>query len=109
MPLWRPVSDGVVLEVRVIPKASANAVQGLHESSDGVLSLKVKVRAQPEQGKANAGVIEVLSKALKVPKSRFEVVSGSTQPRKSLLIRGEASDITKKLEKLLADQGETTP
>jgi uncharacterized protein (TIGR00251 family) len=107
MSVFRRVADGVVLELRVTPNASVNAILGLHVASDGVLSLKVKVRAQPEQGKANRGVIEVLAKALGVPKSRFEIVSGETQSRKSLLIRGETLQITIKLEKLLADQGET--
>lgn len=61
-----------MIEVRLTPKASRNAV-----SVDGE-RLKVSVTAMPEGGKANAAVVKVLSKAIGVPKSRLELVRGAT-------------------------------
>jgi len=48
----------------------------------------VKVTVPPEKGKANKAVIELLSKALKVPKSRIEIIKGETSRIKTVFIDG---------------------
>ncbi|WP_372603051.1 DUF167 domain-containing protein [Actibacterium sp.] len=63
---------GAEIAVRVTPKASRNMIK----SEDGVL--RVYVTVVPEDGKANAAVVKLLSKALGVPKSRLELVRGHT-------------------------------
>ncbi|WP_283400300.1 DUF167 domain-containing protein [Desulfurobacterium pacificum] len=50
--------------------------------------LKMKVTVPPEGGKANKAVVELLSKALKVPKSRIEIIKGETSRIKTLFIEG---------------------
>jgi len=69
--------------VRVQPKASANKILGEHAGA-----LKVSVTAAPEKGKANAAVIALLSKELRVPKSWIEITRGETTRIKTLRIRG---------------------
>lgn len=54
--------------------------------SDG--SLKVKVAAVPEKGKANAEVCEVLARHFDVPVSQVEIVAGATSTRKRVRISG---------------------
>lgn len=63
---------GTLLTCRVTPKASRNAIE-----RDGD-TLRVYVTTVPEGGKANAAVIKLLSKALRVPKSRLDLVRGET-------------------------------
>jgi uncharacterized protein (TIGR00251 family) len=63
---------GTEISVRVTPKASRNAIK----SEDG--ALRVYVTTVPEDGKANAAVVKLLSKAVGVPKSRLELVRGHT-------------------------------
>lgn len=63
---------GTELSVRVIPKASRNAIR-----REGAL-LRVQVTAVPEDGKANAAVVKLLSKALGLPKSRLTLIRGET-------------------------------
>ena len=75
--------SGVVLEVKVQPKASRNKIEKAEEGK-----LKVKVTVPPEKGKANKAVIELLSKALKVPKSRIEIIKGETSRIKTVFIDG---------------------
>ena len=77
----------VNINVRVQPKAKRNRV----EIVDGV-KLKVYVTAAPESGKANDAVIGLLSKTLKVPKSRMSIVRG--QKSRDKLIRIEGMDDT---------------
>jgi uncharacterized protein len=64
------------LDVKVVPKASRNAVK------DEGGRLKVYVTAAPEKGKANAAVITVLAKHLGVKKNQVVLIQGETSPRK---------------------------
>lgn len=85
--------DGVRLHLRLTPKASRDAIQGFADEADGGAVLKCSVTTVPEDGKANAALIKMLAKAWKVPRSSIDVVSGATDRRKTLLIRGEAVDL----------------
>lgn len=73
-------------EVRVTPKASRNEVQ--IESIDPP-RLRVKVTVVPEDGKANAAVVKLMSKQMKLAKSRFELLSGATSRDKVFRIRAD--------------------
>ena len=72
----------LTLSLKVIPKASKNEIVGLLD--DG--SLKVKVTAAPEKGKANAAVCELLADAFGVPKRNVTIVSGETARTKTVTI-----------------------
>jgi len=64
--------------VKVIPRASRAEVVGT--MADG--SLKVKVTAVPEKGKANQEVCEVLARHFGVSESRVTIIAGRTSTRK---------------------------
>jgi uncharacterized protein len=49
-------------------------------------TLKVRVTAQPERGKANEQMREVLAEHFSVPKNCVEVVRGATSRRKRIRI-----------------------
>ncbi len=51
-------------------------------------TLKVRVRAPAERGKANAAVETVLTEALGVPKGCARIVAGHTSERKNVEISG---------------------
>ena len=50
--------------------------------------LKVAVTAPPVDGEANAAVIELLAKALGVPRRQVEVIAGASSRRKTVRIEG---------------------
>lgn len=75
--------EGVVVEVRVQPKASRAQVEGVRE---GVL--RVRLTAPPADGAANEQLLEVLSKHFKVPKSSMEIIRGLSSRNKLVLFRG---------------------
>lgn len=86
----RDTDDGVLVEVRVIPKASSNEIVGWEGES-----LKVRVTAAPDKGKANKAVVKLLADELDVAKSDIVVVKGETSRDKVLLFRGmTAEDVT---------------
>lgn len=65
------------------PRASRNEVT---LGPDGVLH--VRVTAPPADGQANRAVIQVLSRALKVPKSAITILSGESSRTKRVRIEG---------------------
>lgn len=62
--------SGATFAVRVTPNARANKVEIEDET------IKISVTAPPADGKANAAVIKLLSKALGVAKTRLNLVQG---------------------------------
>jgi uncharacterized protein len=75
--------DGsLVLDVKVIPKARTGGVSELMPNG----SLKVKVTAVPEKGKANAEVCAVLAAYLGVAKGNVEVILGHTSQQKRVRV-----------------------
>ena len=68
----------MVLQVKVIPRAQRSEVVG--PMADG--TLKVKVAAVPEDGKANEELCRTLAAYFNVPRSSVEVVAGQTNTRK---------------------------
>ncbi|WP_226624183.1 DUF167 domain-containing protein [Alloyangia pacifica] len=73
-------APGSVLELRVTPKASRNEIR----EEEG--QLRVYVTTVPENGKANAAVVKLLSKALGVPKSRLTLVRGAISRDKAFRV-----------------------
>ncbi|HYP06038.1 MAG TPA: DUF167 domain-containing protein [Bryobacteraceae bacterium] len=73
----------LTLTLKVIPKSSRNELVGLME--DG--SLKVKITAAPEKGKANAAVCGFLAEFFGVAKKNVEIVRGETSQSKQVMVR----------------------
>jgi uncharacterized protein YggU (UPF0235/DUF167 family) len=67
---------------------------------DGSAVLRVRVKAVPDKGKANAAVIAVLAKALDVPKSAVTLISGETARLKTVEIEGDPAALAARLEAL---------
>jgi uncharacterized protein len=64
------------------------------EDTAGHTFLKVRVRAVPEKGKANAAIEHLLASALGLPKSAVAVEKGETQRIKTVRISADPSIAT---------------
>jgi uncharacterized protein len=71
------------LSVKVVPKASRDAVDGFVGGA-----LKVRVTAPPERGKANAAVEALLARTLGVARARVRIVAGHGAARKVVEVEG---------------------
>ena len=71
------------LALKVTPRARVEGIEGVNASGE----LVVKVRAVPEDGKANTAVIALISEAFGIPKSRLEITRGATGRHKMLTYR----------------------
>jgi len=85
--------DGVLLRVRLTPKASKDAIGRVEADAEGKAWLKVSVTAVPEKGKANAALAKLLAKKLRLPKTGIRLIAGDTSRQKTLLIAGEPEDL----------------
>lgn len=79
----RETADGALLPVRAMPRASKNAIQGVHDGA-----LKIRLTAPPIEGKANAALIKFLSKALDIPRAQITIASGETGRNKTVCFSG---------------------
>lgn len=83
----------VVLTLKVVPKASRDAIVGWHGDA-----LKVAVTAAPERGKANAAVVRVLADALDLAPSSLSVIAGASSRHKRIRIDGlDAAQLSRRL------------
>ena len=87
----KETKDGILFSIKISPNASKNEII---KTNDG---LKVKITAQPIDGKANKALIEFLSKQLKIAKSNFEIVKGQTSKEKTVLLKTFDKEIIEKL------------
>ena len=90
-------SDGLVLHIRLTPKGGRDAIDGIEPLSNGQSVLKVRVRAVPEDGKANKALIKLIVDTLDCAASSIEIVSGATARIKTLKIVGDGQALGKRL------------
>ena len=90
---YRLSPSGLSLFVRVTPNAGRDAIEGVAVRDDGTAVLRLRVKAVPDKGKANAAVLVLLAKALGVPKSALSVVNGETARLKTIAVVGQGGGV----------------
>ena len=80
--------EGVALSVQATPRAARSEFAGLY----GEDALRVRLRAPPVDGKANAALLTFLAEAFGLPKRDVVLMQGATGRHKRVLLRGLAAD-----------------
>ena len=89
----RVQTDGVLLSVKLQPRASANEIGEALGSE-----LRIKVTAPPVDAAANEALVKLLAQRLDCPRNRVELVRGHTSRHKTLKLYGLApEDVVKRL------------
>lgn len=92
---------GVRFAVRVRPRASRTAVEGVH---DGALA--VRLTAPPVEGAANAALVEAVAAWLGVGRRAVTIVRGDTGRRKIVEVAGVTSaDLRLRVSRVTAAGG----
>ena len=76
------------LAIRLTPRAAADRIDGWDVDRDGRPVLKVRVRAQPVEGEANAALTAFLAKALGVAKRDVTPARGGQSRLKMIEVEG---------------------
>jgi uncharacterized protein (TIGR00251 family) len=79
--------------VRLTPKSVKDAIEGVEETDDGRFHLKARVRAVPENGKANAA----LAKLLGIAARDVTIAAGATSRLKQVRISGDPDELALRL------------
>lgn len=97
----RQTVTGVVVPVRLTPKSARDDIVGV-VAFDGQPVLKARVRALPEDGRANAAVQKLIAKWLGVPQSSVKVIQGGKSRLKQIAVDGDGAALTTLIAKRLA-------
>ena len=92
-PFLRAQSDGVLLSVKLQPRASANEIGEALGAE-----LRIKVTAPPVEAAANEALLKLLAQQLHCPRNRVDIVRGHTSRHKTVKLYGlAAEDVLQKL------------
>ncbi|WKL58052.1 DUF167 family protein [Asticcacaulis sp. ZE23SCel15] len=93
------------LVIRLTPKAAHDRIDGWDVDENGRKILKVRVKAAPIEGRANAALLAFLAKELNLPKSRLTLLSGDTSRYKQVEVDGLSDEGL--MAQIKTHQGET--
>jgi len=82
-PYVRPCPDGLMLTIKVQPRASKTCIEGPLGNA-----LKVRVTAPPVDAAANEAVILLLAEKFKRARNTVSIVRGHTAKIKQIFLRG---------------------
>ena len=101
---WRLGPGCVIVRVRLTPKSSLEAVEGVGPTAEGAAFL-ARVRTVPAEGEANAALEALIARWLDVPKSTVRVTGGAKSRVKTLTISGDSGCLQQRLRAKLAAAG----
>ncbi|MFH1218546.1 MAG: DUF167 domain-containing protein [Candidatus Peregrinibacteria bacterium] len=78
-----PNTKSGYLQVKVIPKSPKNEIIEILADN----TVKIRIKAPPEKGRANAELLKFLSKELNLPLQNLSIISGKTEQRKLIKIK----------------------
>jgi len=70
------------LRVKVLPKSAKNEVVDILDDD----TIKIRIKAVPEKGKANKELVSFLAKELDLPKEKVQIISGKSDQLKLIKI-----------------------
>jgi hypothetical protein len=97
---WTATADSLIVTVRLTPKGGRDALDGIEVLADGRTVVKVRVRAAPHEGAANAALVKLLAESLKVASRDISIVAGATARIKRIKIAGNGAALGAALDRL---------
>ena len=93
--MLKETKDGLIVNIKISPNAKKNEIVREEEYT------KIKITAQPIDGKANKALVEFLSKNFKIPKTSIKILKGETSKEKTILFETKDEEKLKKLKEIL--------
>lgn len=98
---WLVTVDGVLLDVWLTPRGNRDAIEGTEHRADGRAVMRVRVRAAPFEGAANAALCRLLAGALGVAPRQVTLAAGATARVKRIRIAGDPVALVAALRRIL--------
>ena len=96
LPPISPTATGVLLRLRIQPRASRDEIVGM--AGDAI---RLRLTAPPVDGAANEALVHFLAARLRVSRSAVELVGGHTSRSKVVVVTGVSQK--EAAERLIAD------
>lgn len=93
--MLKETKDGLIVNIKIAPNSKKNEIIKEEEF------VKIKITAQPIDGKANKALIEFLSKNFKIPKTSIKILKGETSKEKTILFVTKDEEKLNKLKEIL--------
>lgn len=93
---YQAVSDGLVLNVRIQPRASRDEITGVQDGR-----IRLRLTAPPVEGAANEACQKFLAGILGVPKSAVRLTAGQKAREKTFHVRGDPPSLAERLAPFL--------
>lgn len=93
--MLKETKDGLIVNIKISPNSKKNEIVREEEYT------KIKITAQPIDGKANKALIEFLSKNFKIPKTSIKILKGETSKEKTVLFETKDEEKLQKLKETL--------
>ena len=90
-----------MLPVMLIPRSGRDEIVGI-EAFRGETVLKARVRALPEDGRANQALERLIARWLKLPPSTVSLTQGGKSRLKQILVEGDSETLARLIEARLA-------
>jgi len=97
---WVTSADGLIVTVRLTPRAGRDAIDGIAHLSDGCTALKARVSAAPSDGEANGALTRLMAQTLRIAPSNITLIGGAASRVKRLLIKGDVRAVVAALEEI---------
>ena len=95
---YRAEPGGILLAVRLTPRAARDGLDGTAALSDGRAVVVARVRALPADGAANAALVALLAKCLHVPKSAVTITAGHGARLKQVRVVGDPAALAREID-----------
>lgn len=85
---YKHTDNGILLNIKVIPNSSKTIVMGVEPA--GIIEepfLKIKISSPANENKANEELVKFLSKELKLPKTSIDIIKGTKNKEKKVLLK----------------------
>lgn len=107
MPVRRNGAD-LLLAVRLTPRAARARIGGTFTDAAGQRWLQASVTAPPDKGKANAALMALLSRKLRLPQSSILLETGDTNRLKRLRLTDAGPAIEESLREIAEEERSIT-
>jgi uncharacterized protein YggU (UPF0235/DUF167 family) len=94
---WLTSATGVTVSCRLTPKGGRDAIDGVAALANGDRVVLARVRAAPEEGRANRALCELLASTLGVRASRVTILAGGKARIKRIAIAGDPQALVDRL------------
>ncbi|MBQ9441000.1 MAG: DUF167 domain-containing protein [Alphaproteobacteria bacterium] len=80
-------NSGVLINIYLTPGAHKSCINGLIQTIDNKVYIKISVNGKPIENQANKELICIISKYFKLPKSNIEIIRGSKSRYKQIRLK----------------------